>query len=92
MNEFNHRVKIRIVFKIRMTRILSYLSLRTLGQKRTKVEFSNHHTISNGYDGNKRNFSFGQELCSSYPSGNVIFIICSFNNQNSSKIGFLDLK
>jgi hypothetical protein len=29
------------------TRILSYL--------RTKAEFSNHHTISNGYDGNKRN-------------------------------------
>ena len=45
------------------TRILSYLSLRTFsfvprnkrGQKRTKAEFSNHHTISNGYDGNKRN-------------------------------------
>ena len=27
------------------------------------VEFSNHHTISNGYDGNKRNSFFGQELC-----------------------------
>ena len=25
-----------------LTRILSYLSLRTLGQKRTKAEFSNH--------------------------------------------------
>ena len=29
----------------------------------TRIEFSNHHTISNGYDGNKRNSPFGQELC-----------------------------
>ena len=41
-----------------LTRILSYLSLRTLGQKRTKVEFSNHHTISNGYDGIFTSFAF----------------------------------
>jgi hypothetical protein len=49
-----YRVLVQKENSFELTRILSYLSLRTLGQKRTKAEFSNHHTISNGYDGNKR--------------------------------------
>jgi hypothetical protein len=83
-----YRVLVQKENSFELTRILSYLSLRTLGQKRTKAEFSNHHfCLCKSKDSSELKFRKifnSNEFSPMRGDGNTRKIFLNFNSEESN--------